>query len=59
VPTACGGTGFQPVRLHRQDAGATKTFLGKKNAGWALPTLFFCAYTAKGIMRRKPGRNGE
>ena len=24
VPAAFGGTGFQPVRPHRQDAGATK-----------------------------------
>ena len=25
---AIGGTGFQPVRQHRQDAGATKNFQG-------------------------------
>jgi hypothetical protein len=28
-PAAFGGKGFQPVRLHRQDAGATKSFSGQ------------------------------
>jgi len=28
-PAAFGGTGFQPVHPHRQDAGATKNFSGQ------------------------------
>jgi hypothetical protein len=34
-------------------------FSQQKSVGWALPTFFFCAYTAKGIMRGKPGPHGE
>jgi hypothetical protein len=26
LPAAFGGTGFQPVQVHRQDAGVTKNF---------------------------------
>jgi hypothetical protein len=29
-----GGTGFQPVHLHRQDAGAIKTFSGQCTYKW-------------------------
>jgi hypothetical protein len=48
VPAAFGGTGFQPVLPHRQDAGATKNFfpdpglkVADRNVGRALPAKQF------------------
>jgi hypothetical protein len=38
MPAACGGTGFQPVHPHRQDAGATKNFLSQ-SVGRAVPAI--------------------